>query len=158
MREKLADDVLTETQARYNTPENINSLTTTKVNHLIWDKLKPETRSTDIKLQRVQSHIVKGVIPLVNITQALLQVKHKVPKETLDIGHLLKAGTDAIALLGTANFELNMRRRDNIKPELNVDYKHLCSPTVPYTDLLFGDNTELSKQLKDTHVNRSYTC
>lgn len=42
-----------------------------------------------------------------------------------------------------------MQRRDNIKPELNADYKHLCSPTVPFTDFLFGDDPDLSKQLKD---------
>ncbi|XP_068734410.1 uncharacterized protein [Montipora capricornis] len=42
-----------------------------------------------------------------------------------------------------------MQRRGSIKPELNADYKHLCSPTVPFTDFLFGDNPDLSKQLKD---------
>ncbi|XP_068756362.1 uncharacterized protein [Montipora capricornis] len=42
-----------------------------------------------------------------------------------------------------------MQRRDNIKPELNADYKHLCSPTVPFTDFLFGADPDLSKQLKD---------
>lgn len=45
-----------------------------------------------------------------------------------------------MALIGAANFELNMRRRDSIKPELNEDYKHLC---------LFGNDADSSKQLKD---------
>ena len=51
MRKKLTDEVLTATQNRYNTPENCECLTSTKVIHLIWDKLKPDTRSADIKLQ-----------------------------------------------------------------------------------------------------------
>ena len=72
MREKLDDEVLTETKTRYLLPENCDSLTTTKVNHLIWDQLKPETRSFDVKLQKVQAHIVKGVTPIVNIIQALV--------------------------------------------------------------------------------------
>ncbi|XP_068684357.1 uncharacterized protein [Montipora foliosa] len=42
-----------------------------------------------------------------------------------------------------------MRRRDNIKPELNEDYKHLCSSSVPFTEFLFGNDANLSKQLKD---------
>ncbi|XP_068674606.1 uncharacterized protein [Montipora foliosa] len=42
-----------------------------------------------------------------------------------------------------------MRRRDNIKPELNEDYKHLCSSSVPFTEFLFGNDADLSKQLKD---------
>ena len=35
------------------------------------------------------------------------------------------------------------------QPELIADYKHLCSPTVPFTKFLFGDDSDLSKQLKD---------
>ena len=57
--------------------------------------------------------------------------------------------TDAIALIGAANFELNMRRREQIKPELNEDYKNLCLSSVPFTDSLFGNVSDLSKQLKD---------
>ena len=134
---------------RYLLPANCDSLTTTKVYHLIWDQLKPETRSFDVKLQKVQAHIVKGVTPIVNIIQALLHAKDKIPNEALNVEDLLKAGTDAIALFGAANYELNMRRRDSIKHELNDDYRHLCSPTVPFTDFLFGDDVELFKQLKD---------
>ena len=37
---KLSDEILTETQNRYNKSENCECLSTTKVNHLIWDKLK----------------------------------------------------------------------------------------------------------------------
>lgn len=59
------------------------------------------------------------------------------------------AGSDAIALLGAANYQLNMRRRESITDELNNDYRHSCSPTVPFTDFLFGDDVKLSKQLKD---------
>lgn len=70
MREKLSEEVLTETQNRYNRPENCECLSTTKVSHLIGDKLKPETRSNDIKLQRVQSTLVKGVSPMVSIVEA----------------------------------------------------------------------------------------
>lgn len=54
----------------YNRPENCECLSTTKVSHLIGDKLKPETRSNDIKLQRVQSTLVKGVTPMVSIVEA----------------------------------------------------------------------------------------
>ena len=149
MREKLADEVLTETQNRNNRPENCDCLTTTKVNHLIWDKLKPDTRSNDIKLQRVQTNLVKGVIPIVSIIGRLVEARYKIRADTLDVPGSIRAAIDAIALIGAANFELNMRRRDNIKPELNENYKHLCSNTVPFTESLFGNDYDLSKQLKD---------
>lgn len=70
MREKLSEEVLTETKNRYNRPENCDCLSTTKVSHLIGDKLKLETRSNDIKLQRVRSTLVKGVTPMVSVVEA----------------------------------------------------------------------------------------
>lgn len=73
MREKLLEEVLTETQNRYNRPVNYECFTTTKVSHLIWDKLKPKPRSSDIKLQCVQSTLAKGVIPMVSIVEKLVQ-------------------------------------------------------------------------------------
>jgi len=42
-----------------------------------------------------------------------------------------------------------MRRSDNIKPELNEDYKHLCYSSVLFTEFLLSDDADLSKQLKD---------
>ncbi|PFX23464.1 hypothetical protein AWC38_SpisGene11989 [Stylophora pistillata] len=77
------------------------------------------------------------------------KARDKILKDALDDPELIRAATDAIALIGAANFELNMRRRENIKPELNEDYKHLCSSSVPFTDFLFGNDADLSKQLKD---------
>ena len=72
-------------------------------------------RSNDIKLQRVQSMLVKGVIPVVSIVEKLVEAKDKVPKDALNIPGLIRAATNAIALIGATNFELNIRRRDNIK-------------------------------------------
>ena len=142
-------EVLTATQNRYNPSENCNCLTSTKVNHLIWDKLKSDTRSADIKLQRVQTNLVKGLVPIVSVIEKLVKARDKIPKDALDVPELIRAATDAIALVGAANFELNMRRRDNINPELNEDYKHLCSSSVPFTEFLLGNDADLSKQLKD---------
>ena len=72
-------------------------------------------RSNDIKLQRVQSMLVKGVIPVVSIVEKLVEAKDKVPKDALNIPGLIRAATNAIALIGATNSELNIRRRNNIK-------------------------------------------
>ena len=37
---------------------------------------------------------------------------------------LLYEATDALALLATANTEINQRRRELIKPDLHNGYKH----------------------------------
>ena len=94
------------------------------MNHLIWDKLKHNTKSNDLKLQKIQANL-------------LVQEQDKISPEILDIASLIKTDTDSAAILGAANFGINMQRRDNIKPELNADYNHLCSTTVPFTDFLF---------------------
>ena len=113
------------TQNHYNTPENCECLTSTKVNHLIWDKLKPDSRSADIKLQRVQS--INGLIPVVSVVEKLVEARDKIRKDAFDAPELMRAVTDAIALIGVTNIELNTRCKDNIKPELNEDYLRICS-------------------------------
>ena len=88
LREKLADEALTATQSHYNTPENFECLTSTKVNHLIWDTLKSHTRSADIKLQRVQSNLVKGLVPTVSVIEKLVKARDNIPKDALDVPEL----------------------------------------------------------------------
>lgn len=75
-------------------------------------------------------------------------------KPTFLVGNeLFQEATDAFALFGNANTELNHRRRELIKPDLHNDYKHLHSSFLPITDQLFED--DLSKQVKDlTEINR----
>ena len=54
---------------------------------------------------------------------------------------------DGVLLLANANQELNYRRRELMRPQLNANYRHLCSPSNPVTSLLFGD--DLPKPVKD---------
>ena len=60
----------------------------------------------------------------------------------LDTGALLTAKIDAIALLGHTNYELSLRRREAIKPNLNKEYGLLFSSQTPVTTLLFGDELQ----------------
>ena len=38
---------------------------------------------------------------------------------------------DAVILLANANTEVNLRRRERLKPELHPSYRHLCNPSNP---------------------------
>ena len=73
---KIVQGLLRE---RLNTPENCECLTSTKVNHLIWDKLKSDTRPADIKLQRVQSNLVQGLVPTVSVIEKLVKARDNIP-------------------------------------------------------------------------------
>ena len=56
-------------------------------------------------------------------------------------------------LISNSNTELNLRRREALKPELPTSYRYLCSPSNPITTELFGD--ELPKVVKCiTDTNR----
>ena len=54
---------------------------------------------------------------------------------------------DGVLLLANANQELNYRRRELMRPQLNANYRHLCCPSNPVTSLLFVD--DLPKAVKD---------
>ena len=53
----------------------------------------------------------------------------------------------AIETMSFANYEINARRRECIKPDLNDDYMSLFSASVPINQFLFGGDT--SKRLED---------
>lgn len=63
------------------------------------------------------------------------------------VGEYIDSCNDALALLGHSNRQMNMTRRDLIKPDLSYDYLHLCAHSLPYTDMLFGG--DVSKSIRD---------
>lgn len=54
---------------------------------------------------------------------------------------------ESLALLGHANRQLCMLRRESMKPDMKGEYTHLCSHNLKYTDYLFGD--DVPKTVKD---------
>ena len=128
----LEEKMLEDTAAKYPAPSNCTNLDTPKVNAPIWDNLPQHTRSRDVKLQRVQKSLTKGLSALIQSfpTSQLTEVQH-----------------DALALLCNANFELNCLRKELIKPDMASTYSHLCKPNTPVSKFLFGD--ELGKRMKD---------
>ena len=61
--------------------------------------------------------------------------------------------THAVVLSLSANRQLNLSRRELLRPHLNKNYQALCNPAVPITTNLFGD--DLNKQVDDlTKANK----
>ncbi|XP_030842058.1 uncharacterized protein LOC100892194 [Strongylocentrotus purpuratus] len=129
---RLEDKVLADTSAKYLPPSNCEYLDTPKVNSAIWDNLTQRSRTRDLKLQRVQRSLTRG---LSAFTQSL-------SSQTIT-----ETQQDSLALICNANFELNSLRKEFIKPEMNEAYSHLCKPSAPVTKYLFGD--DLGKRMKD---------
>ena len=119
IRVNLDDDVLSEMKTLHIRPENCEGFEPTQVNHLTWDKLKHDTKSNHLKLQKIQANLPKRIIPIISVIEQFVKVEENISPEILDIASLIKTATDSVVILGAANFGINMQRHYNIKPELN---------------------------------------
>jgi hypothetical protein len=138
---KLAEQVR-ESAERIKRPENCESLVCTKVDELIWNRLQVSTKSLDSRFQHGQLFLVKSITVLVNILDKIVSNK-EVEKEEL-VRELIKA----VEMLSYSNYELNMRRRECLKSDIDcVNYLSLFSSGVPANQFLFGG--ELGKRLDE---------
>ena len=148
LKEKPEEDKLDEIKKRYLRPKNCKTLAETRVNLAIWNNLSERARTSDIKLQKVQKSLVKGATAVVQVVNDLINTPDMPPKDQI-VNRLM----DGVLLMTNANIELNVRRREALKPELHSSYRYLCVPSNPITTELFGDY--LPKAVKDiTDTNR----
>ncbi|EDO37031.1 predicted protein [Nematostella vectensis] len=148
LTEKVDDDKLTELRKRYGKPKNCEALTETKVNLAIWNNISEEARTKDVKLQRSQKSLIKGISAVIQVLNDLL-TKAEWPTKQEVVDTLM----DWVQLLANASRELNIRRREALRYELHPSYRYLCAPSNPITTELFGD--DLPKAVKDiTDTNR----
>ena len=147
-KEKPDEEKLKEKLSHIMQPGNCDSLVTTKVDELIWQRLRPQTRSLDSRAQVAQTCIVKSVTILSKMLDIALNLKYKLPDLTksphsnqedlqteLDsLINNINDGMEAIETMSFASYEVNARRRECIKPDLNLlneDCISLFSPSVP---------------------------
>ena len=122
-------------------PANCEGLVTVKLNQLIWDIVSPTARSRDKELQNIETSCVKSACILAKTVDKLARIDANALESPIE------GINDAIALLGHTNKQINMLRRDLLKPELRNEYNHLCTHSLPYTNQLFGD--DVSKTAKE---------
>lgn len=152
MRQKPEDDMEKNVLDKINRPENCAGLTKVKVNQVIWDRISAEARTTDVKMQRVQTALVKGTTCVALVANKILNLvsdKDGEKKQNIEqeLNGIWQTTEDALVCLGAANWELSQRRRDLLKSQISKEYGHLCAQKVPFTDMLFGEN--VTKQIKD---------
>ena len=104
--QKLSVNNLKDELEKYQRPGSILLLQSTKVNKLIWDNLRLPIRTTDLKLQKFQVINVKAMTALTS-----LLIDTLIGKAGIDKDNLLTKLADALALLGSANIDLNHYRR-----------------------------------------------
>ena len=145
----MSDDTLKEQKEKYSRPENCTFLTVPKVNEEIWQHAHDTIKSKDIKFQNIQKVLMKGltvVVELMNKTMVAIENQSAVSRS-----EILDGLSDAVSFLSSANQEINMRRKELWRPELDESYKALYIYNKPVTTMLFGDNLpQKVKELSDT--------
>ena len=160
MTKPLHDEKLKSLMDQYPLPNNCESLAVPKVTPEVWAKMTPPTRSKDIKLQKVEKFLSKAMISLGILTEEIVKEKGNEhpkednPKENHSTS-MAKITLDAIRFIGQAQQELHHLRRIEIKPDLNPEYRHLCTSQITATKLLFGD--DLAKSIKDLNETNKMT-
>ncbi|PFX15027.1 hypothetical protein AWC38_SpisGene20779 [Stylophora pistillata] len=141
----LSPETVKERVDKYPPPENCKFLCTTKINEKVWDLLPRRSRTVHLAFQKVQELLVQ-VLPSLSILGDQLVKDLQTGKPT-NVRQVLDQVMDSISLVANANYKLNMKRRELIKPDLNPTFTRLCKEDIKPSTKLFGD--ELSKHLKD---------
>ena len=108
-----------------------------------------QTKSADLKLQNMQALVQKSFAVIANMADDLY--KNRTEKDEKVISQTIKDSirkcADAAVFLGKINQDILNLRRENIAPELNLNYKQLTFKTEDHPKLLFGD--DLTKRIND---------
>jgi hypothetical protein len=110
------------------------------VNNEIWKVLDKRARSYDRLFQEIQALLAAGLVPILQLAKILKPAI----LANQEAKHLI---SDSLTLLGQVQYNLSIRRRYLIRPNINKKYKNLCSISTPLSTMLFGD--DLSKEIKN---------
>ena len=77
MVKKLNGEKMKTLMDSYHRPQNCENLVAIKVNPGIWAKMKPETKSKDVKIQKTQGKLFKAAVAMGTVADLLLSAKTK---------------------------------------------------------------------------------
>jgi len=126
------------------------------VNPEIWANMSHAAKRVDLRLTNTQNVSKVGTI-IAKCTDNLLKAcKKDTNKINLDE---MGFHTHALALLGPTQYESSLKRREVIRPSLKKEYAALCSPNVPVTSLLFGNDLQqqLNKNKASNKISQAST-
>lgn len=126
--------------SKYKIPQNCDKACSPLVNGEVWKVLDKRSQSQDKGLQDIQNLVATGLTPIIKLAELL---KPQIMANN-DAKTLL---SDSLTLLGQVQYNLSIRRRYFIRPNLKKKYQSLCSISTPVTDKLFGD--DISKEIKN---------
>ena len=152
-KNRLPDEKLKEKLANYVRPSNYDTLSLTRVNPQIWEKLSAATKSRDLKAQRGQTSTVQAMIAIATAADNLVTGTRSGDSLSRDkMAATLTGLVDALALLSYANQDVNQRRREDHRHDLNQAYKGICNNETDGSTWLYGDDlTSRIKAINETN-------
>ena len=136
---------------KYTRPGNCEYLDIPKVNKTVWTskQTSKDLKESDRLLQRTQTYLTKGIIPLVNIMDKTLKSSSEESNDLFDLA------LDSFSLLAFCHRDLSSQRRRLLSPAISSKYKLLCSESAPISaSYLFGDSEALERQVKEIDEGR----
>ena len=128
---RLPDDKLKEKLTACLAPKNCAGIVSPRVNPEIWEKLSTPTKSRDVKScdvksQHTQNALVGAIAEIAVTANTLVRCSRSGdPLSGPEMGTALTSLLDALALLGNVNLDMNQRRRDDQRGDINNAYKGL---------------------------------
>lgn len=136
------DDII----GKYMIPGNCDKLCSPMVNNEIWKIMSKRAQSYDRCFSDIQNLVATGIVPVIKLLDVVKpHIAGNSEAKTLF--------SDMITLLGQVQFNLSLRRRYMIKPNLKKKYQPLCHISTPVSTQLFGDDVAKFIKNCDTGVS-----
>ena len=119
---------------KYCSPENCNLLTVPRVNLRIWNDLPRASKKLDVGLQEAQKSAVHAAQAITLAVESLIRCKKE--RAELDQKLLLDYLCDSLSFIGNASFQVSLKRRELLKPDLSRNFRSLCSSSTPLSRFL----------------------
>lgn len=104
LRKAALNGKIRNKMARYPRPDNVPLLQAPKVNPKIWSKLKSNIRSKDIKMQKCQTKIVKGLVLMAQLLDNLFEWRKQTGQST-QLDHNIQLALDSFQITSQTSRE-----------------------------------------------------
>ena len=146
-------------------PANAPALIPTRINEAVFRSISAQGLSHDMPSRFIQNAFMKAAQPISIVWSKLIALENHLKATGLDLKvdftsnlsidfrQLRKDLDQALRLIGIANSQMVVHRKETLSAFLNKDFKKICRSHIPFDQWMFSSN--LKGLLEDTiRVNR----
>lgn len=132
--------------SKYKVPSNCDMACSPAINNEVWKVMSNRGQSYDKCFCDIQNLLATGLVPVMK----LIEIVRPLIKGNDEAKTLF---SDIITLFGQVQYNLSLRRRYMIRPNLKKKYQDLCNINTPISTQLFGD--QIAKKIKELDTSVS---